>query len=207
MPHLPAPLIFPIPKTAKNPDTPYHTAMPAPEDRQEADNIEGLLMPLSWPDSIAADGVAVCKYYYYLLATDKRNCGTALPVSGKFVIHVPSLAGILAHAILASTPDTRGFLLDKAWAGSNLRLSWFALRLQYERLRLGSDVESPYLRKLIHREKLQKILPRLTISQWLTAIDKMRRLSFPDGDFILWHNKAYPAATAAWLAARLHICK
>lgn len=132
----------------------------------------------------------------------KGTDGKGLPATGKFIIYAPSLTGILAHAILAGVPGTKGLLLDKAWAGSKMRLAWLAIRLRYERLRLGSDVESPYLHRLAHREKLQSVLPPLSIGHWLSAVEQMRAFPLPGRDFVLWRDKAQIVEADAWAAMR-----
>jgi len=174
-----------MPETVRNPGILAHAVTFALANRQ-AEYAEGLLLPLSVPAPAFAAGRAdMCKYHYYLSVTDNCNHRRAPPITGTYVIYAPSLAGIWAHAILASAPDARGLVLDRAWAGLAIRLLWLACRLNYERLRLGSDVESPYMHTLIQREKLDKTLPRFTISQWLEAIDRMRRLPLSGCGFIL----------------------
>jgi len=148
------------------------------------------------PESCA--DIAIC--HYRLLA----GADSAKPLRGRFVISAPSVIGLLAPALLAVLPDCAGFILDRRWAGSAARLLWLAWRLRYERLRLGSDVESPFLRRFIYRDRLADILPPLSIGQWLKAVGQSRDGVFADPALIFWHDETRSAAFRPWLQGRLY---
>lgn len=195
---------MPRSETAKKNDITCNAVQLSLTDGQTTSADRGLLIPLSLPAPFPAGHAAVHQYRYQLLAGQGRPLKAREGINGKFVIHAPSLIGIWAHAILTCVPDAAGLILDRARAGSQTWLLWLTACLRYERMRLGSDVESPYLRKYINRENLQKVLPRLTIGHWIDALDGARRQSaLPDGDFIFWHDRAQASNIGPWLASRL----
>ncbi|RCL03085.1 MAG: hypothetical protein JSC189_000412 [Candidatus Tokpelaia sp. JSC189] len=193
-----------IPETARIPDITCNSMQLFLTDGQIIDANEGFLLPISLCMPFSINNGAVRQFRYQLRTSQSSQSKIPDVILGKFVIYAPSLIGIWAPAILASIPNTVGLILDKAWAGSQIQALWLAGRLRYERMRLGSDVESPYLRKQIPRENLQKALPHLTIGQWIDAIDKIRQKSvFMDTDFIFWRDNRHTVDIRSWIASRL----
>ncbi|RCL00448.1 MAG: hypothetical protein JSC085_000890 [Candidatus Tokpelaia sp. JSC085] len=184
-------------KYTKDPNGSKHTVILSLQSERK-NLVNGLLVPQTFSDH----SMTVRKYQYRILSSDRTEHITAPPISGKFVIHAPSLIGILAYAILANAPSASGMILEKAWTDSN---SWLLAHLYYERMRFGSDVESPYFCKLIRRAKLCKTLPHLTIGQWLTAISQMhrRRAILRDCNFFFWNDRPQSTDIYTWLSTRL----
>jgi len=195
---------MPRSEAVKKTDITHNAVQLSLTDGQTTSADKGLFIPFSLPAPFPAGHAAVHQYRYQLLAGQDQPSKAGGGINGKFVIHAPSLIGIWAHAILVCVPGAAGLILDRARACSQTWLLWLAGRLRYERMRLGSDMESPYLRQYINRENLQNMLPRLTIGEWIDAIDKTRRQpAWPDGDFIFWHDRAQTADLGPWLASRL----
>lgn len=195
---------MPRSETAKKIDITHNAVQLSLTGGQTTPADRGLLIPFSLPAPFRAGHAAVHQYQYQLLAGQDRPSKAGGGINGKFVIHAPSLIGIWAHAILVCVPGAAGLILERARAGSQTWLLWLAGRLRYERMRLGSDVESPYLRKYINRENLKKVLPRLTIGDWIDAIDKTHwQPALQESDFIFWHDMVQTADLEPWLASRL----
>jgi len=119
-------------KYTKDPNGSKHTVILSLQSERK-NLVNGLLVPQTFSDH----SMTVRKYQYRILSSDRTEHITAPPISGKFVIHAPSLIGILAYAILANAPSASGMILEKAWTDSN---SWLLAHLYYERMRFGSDV-------------------------------------------------------------------
>ncbi|AQS41138.1 MAG: Hypothetical protein BHV28_04250 [Candidatus Tokpelaia hoelldobleri] len=72
-------------------------------------------------------------------------------------------------------PDIAKFVPDIIRHKRNLRLLWLRWRLFYEQFRFGSDVESPTMRRLLHKARSSSPLPARTIGAWRQAIRHFSR--------------------------------
>ncbi|RCL01107.1 MAG: hypothetical protein JSC188_000666 [Candidatus Tokpelaia sp. JSC188] len=172
-------------------------------DKQIMKANEGLLVPVSLRIPFSSNDPSIQQFRYQLQG---KQCNRLKPsdiILGRFVIYAPSLIGIWAPAILACVPNTVGFVLENTWTNSRIWLRWLSTWLHYERIRLGSDVESPYLRKQIAHKNLQKVLLHLTIGHWIAGIDKARQKPiFSSSDFIFWQDKMHKTNIEPWITSR-----
>lgn len=67
-------------------------------------------------------------------------------------------------------PDIAELVPDIIRHKQRRRLLWLRWRLFYEQIRLGSDVESPTMRRLLHKTQFSPSLPGCTIGTWRHAI-------------------------------------
>lgn len=110
--------------------------------------------------------------FFYTLTNGELSCED-LPADHNICIYAPGLIGIW----LNSKPNCKiqrdaKLIMDKVATISKLDKSLIKYRLLYEKFRLGSDVPSPFITHLAHRQGYYNVIKDFTIGDWLPCFTR-----------------------------------
>lgn len=112
--------------------------------------------------------------YFYHIDNKNIDCST-YPDNKTLLIYAPYLIGtwLLYKAHETKNPKIK-ILIDQRSILNKYNHLLLTCHLLYERFRLGSDVTSPFISRILHYTGHYQVLKDITIGDWLTCLKSAR---------------------------------